>query len=130
MEHKNAERIRGFFQAFASHDISYIKQLIAPDALWHIPGKKHQLRGDKEGLEAILEFLKEVGSLTDGSFGVEVHDVVANDNWAVAMFTGSGNRDGKSLINPTCLKIRFEGGQVKELWEFVWDLSEVEEFWS
>jgi len=36
----------------------------------------------------------------------------------------------QALDNPTCLRIRFENGEVAEVWEFVWDLFHVDDFWS
>ena len=57
--------------------------------------------------------------------------MVANDDaCAVALFRGHAERDGKTLDNPTCLRMRIEHGQVVEVWEFVWDLFAVDEFWS
>lgn len=37
---------------------------------------------------------------------------------------------GKELDNPTCLRARLRDGQIAELWEFVWDLYAVDDFWS
>ena len=52
------------------------------------------------------------------------------DSTYAAIFRGSGSRNGKSLDNPTCLRMRIEDGRVVELWEFVWDLYHVDDFWS
>ena len=43
---------------------------------------------------------------------------------------GHGARDGRTLDNPTCLRIRMEAGKPSEVWEFVWDLYQVDEFWA
>ncbi len=69
-------------------------------------------------------------TLTEGTFHLDLHDVVANDETAIALFTGHGERSGKTLRNPTCLRIKIEDGKVVELWEYVWDLDHVEGFWS
>ncbi len=53
-----------------------------------------------------------------------------SDDGAVALFTGHDARNGKTLHNPTCLRIDIRDGKVAEFWEFVWDLDHVEEFWS
>ncbi len=35
------------------------------------------------------------------------------------------------LDNPTCLRLRLDpDGRIVEVWEFVWDLYHVDEFWS
>jgi ketosteroid isomerase-like protein len=69
-------------------------------------------------------------ALTEGSFRLELEDVIANDTSAVALFRGSGRRHGRTLDNPTCLKMRIQDGRLVELWEFVWDLYAVDEFWA
>jgi ketosteroid isomerase-like protein len=34
------------------------------------------------------------------------------------------------LDNPTCLRIRIDGGRIVEIREFVWDLYAVDDFWT
>lgn len=130
-EHPNGTRIRGLFDAFRSGDVAAIQAAIAPDATWHFPGRRGALAGAHTGHEEILAFLGRVLALTDGTFGLEVEDVLANDRHGVVLFRGHGRRpDGRTLDNPTCLRIRFAGGRAAEIHEFVWDLEHVEAFWS
>jgi len=71
-----------------------------------------------------------VQALTTGTFHLDLIDVVANDAHAIALFRGHGQRDGKTLDNPTCLRMRLQDGQIREVWEYVWDLYAVDDFWS
>ena len=71
-----------------------------------------------------------VVALTSGTFRLDLHEVIANDDTAVALFTGHAQRSGKKLLNPTSLRMHIREGKVTELWEFVWDLEQVEDFWS
>lgn len=128
-EHPNAVRIRELFVAFRKGDIGKVQEIIPEDAVWHFPGRSGQLAGSHQGRAGISAFLLKVMSLTEGSFHLELEDVVANDTTAVALFRGSGQRDGKTLDNPTCLRMHLRDGQVVELHEFVWDLYAVDEFW-
>ena len=129
-EHPNASRIRELFAAFRAGDIDTVRAVIAEQAVWHFPGRRGQLAGSHRGREAIFAFLLNVQSLTAHTFHLELIDVLANDMHAVALFRGHAERNGKTLDNPTCLRIRLEHGQVVEVWEFVWDLVAVDEFWS
>ena len=129
-EHPNATRIRELFAAFRSGDIETIRAVIAEDAVWHFPGRRGQLAGTHRGRDAIFAFLLNARALTDGTIHLELIDVLANDVHAVALFRGHGQRQGRTLDNPTCLRIRIDQGQVIEVWEFVWDLYAVDEFWS
>jgi ketosteroid isomerase-like protein len=130
-DHPNAERMRALFKAFGDQDIDAIRDAIAPDAVWRFPGKTGRLAGEHRGHEGIFNFLLRVMELTNGTFALDLEDVVANDNYAVALFRGHGSRpDGRELDNPTCLKIRLEGGKAVEIDEFVWNLYDVDGFWG
>ncbi len=129
-EHPNATLIRNLFAAFRERDIETIRNVISEDTIWHFPGRIGQLAGAHEGYAGIFEFLARVSDLTDGTFGLQIEDVLANDSCAVALFRGHGQRNGKTLDNPTCLKILLKEGRATEIREFVWNLYEVDEFWS
>ena len=129
-EHPNAARVRAMFAAFASRDLATIQAAIPEHAVWHFPGRRGKLAGSHRGRDAILGFFMNVAGLSGGTFHLDLIDVVANDRHAVALFRGHGERDGKVLDNPTCLKMRIDAGAIVEVWEFVWDLYTVDEFWS
>jgi ketosteroid isomerase-like protein len=87
--------------------------------------------GSHTGRAAIVAFLLNVQALTDNTFHLDLIDVLANDTHAVALFRRHGARNGKTLNNPTCLRMRLNAvGQVVEVWEFVWDLFQVDDFWA
>lgn len=129
-EHPNARRIHDLFTAFRAGDVATIRDVLHPDAVWHFPGRRGRLAGSHRGHDAIFAFLLDVQAATGGSFGLELIDVLANDRHAAVFFRGHAARDGRTLDNPTCLRIRFADGQVVEVWEFVWDLEHVEAFWA
>jgi hypothetical protein len=129
-EHPNATRIRALFQAFRDVDLDTILATISEDAVWHFPGRHGRLAGTHSGREQILTFLLDVKTLTNDTFHLELVDVVGNDQRVVVLFRGSGRRNGKTLDNPTCLRIDFRDGKVHEIWEFVWNLFDVDDFWS
>ena len=137
--HPNAERVHALFKAFHEGDIETVQAALADDVVWHFPGRDGQLAGSHRGQAAVFEFLALVPGLTGGTFHLDLEDVVAGDELAVAFFRGHGTRaedsrgDGsppRTLDNPTCLKIRMKDGKAVELWEFVWDLYAVDSFWS
>jgi len=129
VEHPNAARVRTLFTAFRNGDLPTVEGIVASDAVWHFPGRHGQLAGSHQGRDAIVAFLLKVMSLTDGTFHLDLEDVVANDTTAIALFRGTARRQGRSLDNPTCLRLHLRDGQVVELHEFVWDLYHVDDFW-
>jgi len=129
-EHENATRVRELFAAFRHGDAGKVHAAIAEDAVWHFPGRRGALAGSHRGRGEILAFLGRVMSLTGGTFQLELEEVLAGDRGAVAFFRGRAERAGRRLDNPTCLRMRIEHGRVVELWEFVWDVEHVEDFWA
>jgi ketosteroid isomerase-like protein len=128
-EHPNVERVRQLIASFQSADVAVIEGALAPDVVWHFPGRTGQLAGAHTGRDAVFAFLGRVVELTNGTFHLELVDVVANDTRAVVLFNGHGEREQRVLDNPTCLVISMRDGRASEIWEFVWDLEHVEEFW-
>jgi ketosteroid isomerase-like protein len=112
-EHPNAVLVRDLFRAFRENDLAAIERVIPEHAVWVFPGQRGKIAGRHEGRGGILGFLMNVG-----------------DRNAVALFRGHGRRGDKVLDNPTCLRMRIEDGQIVEIFEFVWNLYEVDDFWS
>jgi ketosteroid isomerase-like protein len=129
-EHPNAVRVRQLFAAFQRGDVAAIRAVMPEDVVWHFPGRRGRLAGSHRGREAVFAFLLQVQALTEHTFALDLIDVVANDAHAVALFRGHARRAEKVLDNPTCLRMQLRAGQVAEVWEFVWDLYHVDDFWS
>jgi ketosteroid isomerase-like protein len=130
IEHPNATLVRDLVDGMRCGDLTGFDAVASPDLVWHFPGRHGKLAGAHRGREEIMDFLAKVVDMSDGTFDLDPIDVVANDRRAVLLFHGRASRGGRRLDNPTCLSILFRDRQVAEVWEFVWDLYDVEEFWS
>jgi uncharacterized protein len=130
IEHPNVARVRSLFTAFRDHDVATVLDVLAEDVVWRFPGKRGVIAGEHRGRDAVLAFLLQVPALTDGTFRLELEHAIADDERAAVFFRGRGERNGKTLDNPTCLKIRLRERRIVEVDEFVWDLFAVDEFWS
>ena len=131
-EHPNAVRIRGLFQAFRDRDLAAIQAAIPEHAVWHFPGRQGALAGSHRRPRRDPRVPRQGrGAHARGRFRFEIEDVIANDTSAVGRsFAAAAAREGRTLDNPTCLRMRIEDGQIVEIWEFVWDLYAVDAFWS
>jgi hypothetical protein len=129
-EHPNAVLVREMFRAFRENDLALLERIVPEHAVWEFPGRRGKIAGRHEGRAGIMGFLMNVMALTGGTFHLDLEDVVAGDQNAVALFRGHAEREGRVLDNPTCLRMRIEAGQIVEIREFVWNLFEVDEFWS
>jgi ketosteroid isomerase-like protein len=118
------------FTAFEKRDIAAAAALINDDAIWRFPGDVGALAGEHQGREAIFQFLMKVAALTDGTFHADRIDLVGDDRVAFLHFIGRARRNEKSLENPTCLRLEFDDGKLVAATEWVWNLADVENFWS
>jgi ketosteroid isomerase-like protein len=129
MAHPNEELVRKGFEAFAKGDVDTLRALFDPDAVWHAPGRS-PLSGDHRGVDDILDFFARTMELTAGTFRVELHDVVANDEHAVAMYVARGEREGKTLEDKSVLVSHVRNGTFTETWQYSEDQYAVDEFIS
>ena len=68
--------------------------------------------------------------MTGGTLKIDLHDVIANDEHAVALVTMSAERDGKSMAMNAVHIFHTEGDKVKEFWGFNEDDRRADEFYS
>jgi ketosteroid isomerase-like protein len=83
-DHPNAEALRKGYEAFAAGDMETLASLFADDIAWH-PSGNGPLAGDFAGKDAVFGNLAQLAELTAGTFGQEIHDMLANDEHVVVM---------------------------------------------
>lgn len=115
MAHPNADAVRAAYEAFASGDIEAVSNFIAQDSVWHVK-TSGPLSGDYRGRDAVLGFLGRLMEETGGTFKVELHDVVADDNHSVALLDNSATRNGKSVNTKQAAVYHMRDGQTTEAW--------------
>ena len=99
------------------------------DIQWHIPGRG-QLAGDYDGVGQVLELFGRVFELTGGTARLELHDVLANDEHAVALYTSTAERAGKRRQERIAGVFHVRGGKITRVWLHADDLYSSDEFWS
>jgi len=130
MAHPNEDLVRRGYAAFATGDMATLDELFADDIAWHASGRG-VVSGDFHGKEAVFAYFGRLGEETGGSFRIEIHDVVANDEHAVALTTASAERKGKSLENAKGVQIfHIRDGKVTESWFHSGDQYSDDEFFS
>jgi ketosteroid isomerase-like protein len=130
MAHPNEDLIREGFAAFGRGDTDAMqKQFFTEDIRYHVPGRS-VISGDHEGTDQVLQMFARIFELTGGTFSFELHDVLANDEHAVALFTTHGERAGKKLNNNMVQTYHFRDGKVSEIWAHQFDDYAVDEFFS
>lgn len=129
MAHPNEELVRTGYDAFSRGDMDKLRELFAPDIVWHVPGRS-PIAGDHSGVDDVLKYFMQSMELTGGTFQVEVHDVVANDDHAVGIHIATAQRDGRSLRDQGALIFHVDGGKVTEVWQLFGDLYANDDFLS
>ena len=127
--HPNEKLLRDGYAAMARGDGKVLAEMLAPDALWTIPGHS-PLAGTYTGLREIFSFWKRVAVLAPGGLRLEVQDVLANDERGVVFVVGRGSRLGRSIEERGVHVFRFEQGRAKEARFFYEDQSAYDAFWS
>jgi ketosteroid isomerase-like protein len=89
------------------------------------------LAGDYRGQEEVIgRFFARILELTAGTFQVELHDAVANDEHAISLFTARGQRDGRTLDQRSTLVFHARDGKLVEAWLFIDDQYAFDAFFS
>ena len=129
MAHPNEDLARRGYQAFSEGDMATLNELFADDLVWHVGGRS-SLAGDYRGKDAVFDFFAKTMEMTGGTFRLEVHDILANDDHVVALTTVSGQRDGKSINDNSVQVLHVKDGKVTESWFHPGDQYAADEFWG
>jgi ketosteroid isomerase-like protein len=129
MSHPNEDLARRGYAAFGSGDMDTIRELFDPDIVWHAPGR-NQLSGDVHGLDNVLAQFAKVFELTGGSFKLELHDLLANDDHVVGLVRATADHDGRHLDDNSVQLLHVREGKVTESWLYPGDQYATDEFWG
>ena len=127
LEHRNAAVVRALYEARGRGDLQAAAALLAPDVEWHEP---YEFLGDIHGREAVVEALREAVEATAGSFHIDLHDLLANDEHTVALVTWSAVRDGRAMEGREIGVYHVRDGLVREVWFTANDPEAVTDFFS
>jgi ketosteroid isomerase-like protein len=128
-EHPNVELARRGYDAFAKGDLATLTELIADDATWHALGVG-PLSGTYHGRDEIFGFFGRLAEETGGTFRLDVHDVLANDEHAVVLCMLSASRGSKSIQVPVANVSHMRDGKVTEFWTSTTDPQAGIDFWT
>jgi len=129
MSHPNEELLRNGYAAFEKGDLDTLRGLFTDDIVWHSPGRS-PLAGDYRGIDEVFGLFGKVFELSGGTFRNEIHDILADDEHAVALVSATGERNGKTLNDKQAHVFHVRDGKVTEFWLQPGDLYANDDFWS
>lgn len=128
-DHPNLALFRHIYEAFTSGDMDTLATSFASDVVWHTGGN-NPLSGDFTGRDATFEAFAKEFELSNGSYEVDVHDALADDEHIVAILHARAQREGKALDEDYVIVFNVSAGLVTEAWELWVDQPSVDAFWS
>lgn len=126
-EHPNAALVRRVFAAFGK-DAMVVSAAFTRDIVWRVPGET-VMSGEYHGRRHVVEFLRRTGLETDGTYRSRLHTVLADDDWAVAIYRAMGSRNGIDLDVEQALVMRIADGVLQDVTAVPLD-SAFERFWA
>ena len=109
MPHVNEVLVRSWFVAQARGDEAAVRAALADDVVWHVPGRS-PLSADYRGPDEVLAFLARPRELSNGTVRPQILDVMAGDDYAIALVRVHAEREGKKLDGSLRLDVPHRGG--------------------
>ena len=121
--------IRRAYEDFESGDLDLLGVVMAPDVVWHEPGRS-SFGGDYKGPEAVLGFLGQLKALSGGTFKIEILDVLSEPERAVVFQRETATRRGKELNVIVAVEFEIHHGKITEVTVYQTDTYQFDEFWG
>jgi len=125
-EHPNVSRIRDGYVAFAKGDFEALNELFAEDLLWHEVGR-NQLAGEYQGRDAVYGFFGKLMQVTEGTFHLDLHTILADDEHATALVVTTASRGDRSIRVNDVHVFHLRDGKAVEFWTASTDQYAVDE---
>jgi ketosteroid isomerase-like protein len=125
----NEGLIMAGYDAFSRGDMTTVFKVLAEDISWHVPGRG-PLAGDYHGHAEVLGFIQHFMELSDGTFAVDVDDVMASGDRVVVLVTSTARAGGLTWMSPQVHVWTFRNGRATVFREFQGDQQTEDEFWE
>jgi ketosteroid isomerase-like protein len=128
-EHLNARLVRRGFDSFAQGDLESLREWMTDEVVWHEPGRS-PLGGDYKGPAGVLELLAQLRERSDGSFAIEIVEVLASAERAVVIQEETARRGDRVLDMASVIEFEIHHGKISEVTVYHEDTYHFDEFWS
>jgi ketosteroid isomerase-like protein len=125
----NAAVIRKAYADFARGDIPAVLAAFDRSITWHVPGHS-PLSGDYTGPDEVVGFFNHTFALCGGVFAIEVHQILAENDLAVALVTVKAERNSHAAAFQEVHVWRLANGKATDFREFQGDEQAEDRFWS
>jgi uncharacterized protein len=124
------EVAKRYIHAAQTGDQALLASLIAPDVVWHQPGK-NRFSGTHRGLAAVGAMLGSMMEVSGGTFAISnAHYFMENGDWVAIQIDFRGHRAGARLAQSGVDLLRIEAGKIVEVYLFSNDQEQEDAFWG
>jgi ketosteroid isomerase-like protein len=123
------QTIRNGYEAFARGDVPAVLENLDPSIAWHISGSG-SLSGTYKGHDEVVGFFTQLSERSGGTFGLDIHDMLASDDHVIALVKESAERDGRHISFNVVHVWHLQDGKATEFWGIAEDQDFVKEFWD
>ena len=124
-EHPNATLAREMDAKMKAEGPQAMADYVADDVEWHEIGRAEPIRG-KAALAERWAGMSDMG----GSFSVDLHDVIANDDHVVELVTATVTMGDKTFTYRTAEILHVRDGKITARWAFSDDTAAINEFFA
>jgi uncharacterized protein len=125
----NAALIKSAYDAFSRGDTQSAFAVFSDNILWHVPGRG-PLSRDYRGHAEVGGFFEHFMGLSEGSFRIQIDQILANRDRVVVLCTESASRAGRSWSSPQVHVWTVKDGRATAFQEYEGDQQGEDEFWS
>lgn len=129
MEHPHVAILRTVVNAFRERDWDTVYQYWADDLVIHYDGAS-PVAGSYRGRDEIMTMMNKIDDLTDGTFQVEIHDILGNDEHGIILYHEHAVRNGRRFDWNQIGIYHFRDGKFSEVWLHPTNRVEFDEFMS
>ncbi|GAA1804926.1 nuclear transport factor 2 family protein [Agromyces neolithicus] len=132
MTHPNAELARSEMKAALRGDLEGMLEHYTDDVVLHYPGR-NALSGIHRGKDGIRKWVAKIDELLGegGSFTRSLHDIVANDDYAIQLVSVEARRgDGRSASWDAAAVMRVHNGKFSDIRLDIFDPYAVDELFA
>ena len=128
MTHPNEARLRDLYDRFAKGDLAAVLSACTDDVYFAVPG--YAAVSGTYARDEFIPWIEATTARTDGTFGEEVLDVVANDEHGVVLLVTHFDRAGQHYEYQTAHLVEYRDGKVARWTEHPGSMREFEAAWG
>lgn len=129
MAESDLDVVRKGYAAFIAGDLATLSDLFAEDATWVVPGS-NPTSGTKQGRDAIVAYLVEVVTRSEGTFKTTQLALAEGDGHIFSLDRNEASHNGASLDTTGVNVFRLQDGRVHSVQQYFEDTAATDAFWA